>query len=78
MRQSVPAWRGCRPGRWGTPSDIARLRLHADDASVRPVFAATPAGRSIPPTAAGFLDDLAAEAVTRRRPQSRRTAPAQP
>ncbi|GLY30414.1 LysR substrate-binding domain-containing protein [Kineosporia sp. NBRC 101731] len=41
----------------GTPADIALLRLHADDASVRQVFAATPAGRSIPPAAEEFVKD---------------------
>ena len=55
----------------GTPADIALLRLHADDESVRRVFAATVAGRTVPPTVAHFLTHLrdAARAFrTTRRP----------
>lgn len=41
-----------------TPSDLALLRLHPDDASVRRVFAATVAGRGRPPAVRRFLADL--------------------
>lgn len=40
------------------PADLALLRLHAEDASVRQVFAATVAGRSDPPAVAPFLAQL--------------------
>ncbi|MCW3816059.1 LysR substrate-binding domain-containing protein [Micromonospora sp. DR5-3] len=40
------------------PPDLALLRLHPDDASVRRVFAATVAGRSRPPAVHRFLDHL--------------------
>jgi DNA-binding transcriptional LysR family regulator len=46
----------------GTPADIALLRLHPDDESVRRVFAATAAGRTVPPTVARFLTHLRAAA----------------
>ncbi|WP_093613472.1 LysR family transcriptional regulator [Actinoplanes philippinensis] len=42
----------------GTPADIALLRLHADDESVRRVFAATVAGRAVPPAVTRFLTHL--------------------
>jgi DNA-binding transcriptional LysR family regulator len=42
----------------GVPADIALLRLHADDESIRRVFAATVAGRSRPPAVSGFLPHL--------------------
>ncbi|MCI0686126.1 MAG: LysR family transcriptional regulator [Sporichthyaceae bacterium] len=41
------------------PADIALLRLHAGDASVRQIFAATPAGRSRPAAVTRFLGVLA-------------------
>ncbi|MFD2763577.1 LysR family transcriptional regulator [Micromonospora eburnea] len=41
-----------------TPPDLALLRLHPDDASVRRVFAATAGGRSRPPAVRRFLDHL--------------------
>ena len=41
-----------------TPPDLALLRLHPDDASVRRVFAATVAGRSRPPAVGRFLTHL--------------------
>jgi DNA-binding transcriptional LysR family regulator len=40
------------------PADIALLRLHRDDASVRQVFAATLAGRLRPPAVTGLLGHL--------------------
>lgn len=40
------------------PADIALLRLHPDDESVRRVYAATPAGRSRPPSVTAFLAQL--------------------
>jgi DNA-binding transcriptional LysR family regulator len=40
------------------PDDIALLRLHPDDESVRRVFAATVAGRSRPAAVVRFLDHL--------------------
>jgi DNA-binding transcriptional LysR family regulator len=46
-----------------TPADLALLRLHRDDASVRQVFAATAAGRRRPPAVTEFL------AVLRRTAQ---------
>ncbi|MFI2713872.1 LysR family transcriptional regulator [Micromonospora sp. NPDC018662] len=42
----------------GTPADIAMLRLHRDDESVRQVFAATVAGRSRPPAVTRLLAHL--------------------
>lgn len=42
----------------GTPADIALLRLHADDESVRRVYAATAAGRTAPPAVDRFLTHL--------------------
>ncbi|MFC6020096.1 LysR family transcriptional regulator [Plantactinospora solaniradicis] len=42
----------------GTPADIALLRLHRDDESVRQVFAATVAGRARPPAITRFLAHL--------------------
>jgi DNA-binding transcriptional LysR family regulator len=50
----------------GTPSDIVLLRLHAEDESVRQVFAATPAGRSIPLPVSAFLGALSQTARQRR------------
>jgi DNA-binding transcriptional LysR family regulator len=41
-----------------TPADLALLRLHADDTSVRQVFAATVAGRTRPPTVTRLLSHL--------------------
>jgi DNA-binding transcriptional LysR family regulator len=46
----------------GTPADIALLRLHAADESVRRVYAATLAGRTMPPAADRFLTHLRAAA----------------
>jgi DNA-binding transcriptional LysR family regulator len=46
-----------------TPADLALLRLHRDDATVRQVFAATLAGRRIPPAVAPFVHLLAGEAA---------------
>jgi DNA-binding transcriptional LysR family regulator len=40
------------------PADIVLLRLHADDASVRQVFAATVAGRTRTPAVTGLLTHL--------------------
>jgi DNA-binding transcriptional LysR family regulator len=51
-----------------TPADIALLRLHPDDASVRQVFAATVAGRVRPPAVDRFLAvlrEVAVDAVPR-------------
>ena len=58
------------------PADIALLRLHPDDASVRRVFAATVAGRSRPPAVTGFLTQLASAAGQHwtSSPRARRTA----
>jgi DNA-binding transcriptional LysR family regulator len=42
----------------GTPADIALLRLHAEDESVRRIFAATVAGRAKPPAVTRFLTHL--------------------
>jgi DNA-binding transcriptional LysR family regulator len=42
----------------GTPADIALLRLHAEDESVRRIFAATIAGRAKPPAVTRFLTHL--------------------
>jgi len=58
------------------PADIALLRLHPDDASVRRVFAATVAGRSRPPAVTGFLTQLASAAgqLWTSSPRARRTA----
>ena len=47
----------------GTPPDIALLRLHPDDESVRQVFAATVRGRTSPPAVTHFLEHLRAEAA---------------
>ncbi|WP_097329003.1 LysR family transcriptional regulator [Paractinoplanes atraurantiacus] len=41
-----------------TPPDIALLRLHRDDEPTRRVYAATPAGRSVPPAVSRFLGFL--------------------
>jgi DNA-binding transcriptional LysR family regulator len=46
-----------------TPADLALLRLHRDDATVRQVFASTLAGRRIPPAVAPFVHLLASEAA---------------
>jgi DNA-binding transcriptional LysR family regulator len=42
----------------GTPADIALLRLHKPDESVRRIFAATVAGRAKPPAVTRFLTHL--------------------
>ena len=42
----------------GTPADIALLRLHKSDESVRRIFAATVAGRAKPPAVTRFLTHL--------------------
>jgi DNA-binding transcriptional LysR family regulator len=42
----------------GAPADIALLRLHAADESVRQIFAATLAGRTAPAAVARFLTHL--------------------
>jgi DNA-binding transcriptional LysR family regulator len=42
----------------GTPADIALLRLHVDDESIRRIFAATVAGRAKPPAVTRFLAHL--------------------
>ena len=55
----------------GTPSGIVLLRLHADDESVRQVFAATSAGRSTPPAVTAFVAALD-QAVDRRGTVDRR------
>ncbi|MGY0233936.1 LysR family transcriptional regulator [Longispora urticae] len=47
-----------------TPPDIALLRLHRDDTSVRRVFAATLAGRTRPTAVTRFVDLLAEVATT--------------
>jgi len=41
-----------------TPADITLLRLHADDESIRRIFAATVAGRTKPPAVTRFLTYL--------------------
>ncbi|MFI1991809.1 LysR family transcriptional regulator [Actinoplanes sp. NPDC020271] len=46
------------------PADIALLRVHADDAPVRQVYAATPAGRSRPPAVDRFVEHLDTAART--------------
>ncbi|WP_213450334.1 LysR family transcriptional regulator [Rhizomonospora bruguierae] len=46
-----------------TPADLALLRLHADDASARRVFAATPAGRTRSPAVRVLLDHLVRSAA---------------
>lgn len=47
----------------GTPPDIALLRLHPDDESVRQIFAATVRGRTLSPAVTHFLEHLRAEAA---------------
>jgi DNA-binding transcriptional LysR family regulator len=47
----------------GTPPDIALLRLHPDDESVRQIFAATVKGRTPSPAVTRLLDHLRAEAT---------------
>jgi len=42
----------------GTPADITLLRLHAEDESVRRIFAATVARRARPPAVTRFLSHL--------------------
>jgi DNA-binding transcriptional LysR family regulator len=54
----------------GTPADIALLRLHAEDESVRRVFAATLAGRTKPAAVTRFLTHL--DEATRGFNQARR------
>lgn len=47
-----------------TPADITLLRLHAEDAALRRIFAATVTGRSQPPAVVRFiahLEDVAAQ-----------------
>jgi DNA-binding transcriptional LysR family regulator len=46
----------------GTPADIALLRLHPKDESVRRIFAATVAGRAKPPAVVRFLAHLDGQA----------------
>ncbi|MCW6011158.1 LysR family transcriptional regulator [Micromonospora sp. CPCC 205371] len=46
-----------------TPADLALLRLHRDDATVRQVFAATLAGRRTPPAVEPFVHLLKTEAT---------------
>jgi DNA-binding transcriptional LysR family regulator len=46
-----------------TPADLALLRLHRDDATVRRVFAATLAGRRTPPAVEPFVHMLTTEAA---------------
>jgi len=41
----------------GTPADIALLRLHAGDESVRHIYAATLSGRTLSPSGERFLTD---------------------
>ena len=52
----------------GTPADVALLRVHPDDEPTRSIFAATVAGRAVPPAVGAFLDHLdeAVEARWRR------------
>ncbi|GIE87601.1 LysR family transcriptional regulator [Actinoplanes regularis] len=52
----------------GTPADITLLGLHPDDQSVRRVYAATVAGRSLSPAVARFLTYLRETARDLRRP----------
>lgn len=71
----------------GTPTDIALLRLHAQDESVRQIYAATVAGRAKPPALTRFLtyldesargldqDRQPGTAVRRGRSGRRRSAP---
>lgn len=47
----------------GTPPDIALLRLHPDDETVRQIFAATARGRTPSPAVTRFLDHLRTEAT---------------
>lgn len=47
----------------GSPPDIALLRLHPDDESVRQIFAATVRGRTPSPAVTQFLAHLRAEAA---------------
>ncbi|MEH0823206.1 MULTISPECIES: LysR family transcriptional regulator [Micromonospora] len=47
----------------GTPPDIALLRLHPDDESVRRIFAATVRGRTPSPAVVHFVEHLRAEAA---------------
>ncbi|MEV5630342.1 LysR family transcriptional regulator [Micromonospora tulbaghiae] len=47
----------------GTPPDIALLRLHPDDESVRRIFAATVRGRTPSPAVMHFVEHLRAEAA---------------
>ena len=51
------------------PADLALLRLHRDDESVRQVFAATLAGRTGPPAVPRFLTHLAQAARRFHQPQ---------
>ena len=50
----------------GTPADITLLRLHAEDESIRRIFAATVAGRARPPAVTQFLTHL--DEATRQGP----------
>ncbi|HEY2794807.1 MAG TPA: LysR family transcriptional regulator [Micromonosporaceae bacterium] len=51
----------------GTPSDLALLRLHRDDESVRRIHAVTAAGRTAPPAVPAFLALLRKTAHALRR-----------
>jgi len=50
------------------PPDVALVRLHPEDASVRRIYAVTLAGRSQPPSVAPFLAELRRAAATLRPP----------
>jgi len=54
----------------GAPADISLLRLHAEDESIRQIFAATIAGRTKPPALTRFLShlDKAADAFEKSKP----------
>jgi DNA-binding transcriptional LysR family regulator len=52
----------------GAPADIALLRVHPDDRSVRKVYAATVAGRALAPAVARFLTYLREAARDLDRP----------
>ncbi|TDO47159.1 DNA-binding transcriptional LysR family regulator [Kribbella sp. VKM Ac-2527] len=56
----------------GAPADISLLRLHAEDESIRQIFAATVAGRTKPPALTRFLTHLneAADAFERSKPRA--------
>jgi DNA-binding transcriptional LysR family regulator len=56
----------------GAPADISLLRLHAEDESIRQIFAATVAGRTKPPALTRFLGHLdeAADAFEKPKPRA--------